>query len=75
MTANRHGLVLVSSFKQVNDYESSTRFCPCGSSITWSGFDGRLDVWMAVHGPHVNCAEVEATTSLDGERAYTGGKP
>lgn len=54
--------------EQVDDYESSTRYCPCGSSITWSGFSDDLDSWMKAHAPHAE--GFKASTSQDGRRAY-----
>lgn len=40
-----------------SDYEnSSTRYCPCGSSITWSGWGtgwNDIEDWVAVHKAHV----------------------
>lgn len=59
--------------RQRDDYNSSTRTCPCGSSITWEGIDDRLDEWMKVHGEHAadeRTEGVEQFTSDDGMRAY-----
>lgn len=55
--------------RQVDDYETSTRVCPCGASFTWAGCDDRLDEWMKIHLAHVEGAEVPATVSADGMRA------
>lgn len=46
-------------FRQVNDLDTSTRRCPCGGSITWSGCDPALQRWLAEHRPHVDTDEVE----------------
>lgn len=35
--------------EQIDNTNSSTRICVCGSQITWEGFDDRLDEWMAIH--------------------------
>jgi hypothetical protein len=59
--------------RQVNDYETSTRICPCGASITWSGWSDDLDDWMSEHAKHATGFEDE--TSVDGERAYVVVKP
>jgi hypothetical protein len=55
--------------KQFDDYESSTRVCSCGASITWEGLDDRLPAWMVEHEKHDRSA-VEAQTTADGMRAY-----
>jgi len=56
---------------QYDDYETSTRVCQCGASITWAGADSRLDVWMAEHSPHVKSKVALTTeTTVDGARAY-----
>lgn len=59
--------------RQYDDYESSTRVCPCGSSITWSGFGDRLEEWMRDHTGHVDDRVVEQVTTADGERGRTSG--
>lgn len=59
--------------RQIDDYESSTRVCSCGSSITWSGPDAALDEWMRTHGAH-DPMPVWSRTSADGERAYAKEK-
>lgn len=56
-------------FRQVDDYDSSTRYCPCGEEITWSGFDPALDRWMTEHAAHA-APEVESAVTEDGRRAY-----
>ena len=38
--------------RQYDDSDSSTRFCDCGKSFTWSGVDPELDAWMKEHEPH-----------------------
>ena len=40
--------------KQVDNEWSSTRFCPCGSSFSWSETASDLDEWMKEHKPHAN---------------------
>jgi hypothetical protein len=59
-------------FRQFDDYESSTRVCPCGARFTWSGADPALDRWMADHEPHAGPA-VDSTVTADGQRAYAAG--
>lgn len=43
---------------QFDDYETSTRTCPCGASFSWSGFDDALAAWMEKHKPHARCLAV-----------------
>ena len=38
--------------RQYDNTDSSTRFCDCGKSFTWSGVDPELDAWMKEHEPH-----------------------
>lgn len=61
----------MSKFRQVDDYDSSTRYCPCGGRITWSGADPALATWMQEHATHGQ--GVVSFTSEDGERAYASG--
>jgi hypothetical protein len=61
-------------FRQIDDYDSSTRICPCGAQITWSGFSDKLDDWVTLHEGHAGSTAVEFTISADGQRAYGAGK-
>ena len=62
-------------FHQIDDYETSTRICPCGSSVTW-GRDKLLLDWMAEHRAHVDDPEPRCETSADGMRAFAPtGRP
>lgn len=51
---------VVGGFNVAVDRDSSTISCPCGASLTWTGFDERLDPWRDVHRPHVVVAHAEA---------------
>lgn len=44
---------LLRHMTQVNERDSSTRYCSCGSSVTWEGFNwSELDPWMDIHSVH-----------------------
>jgi len=61
-------------FIQFDDYETSTRVCPCGDRFTWSGFSDRLDAWMLLHKPHAeDGVETLQVLTDDGRRAYKPG--
>lgn len=59
----------MSKFKQYDDYETSTRVCPCGERITWSGASEELEAWMKVHQRHVDDGQVVQIETEDGKRA------
>lgn len=51
------------------DYDTSTCFCPCGASITWSGGDPEYFKWKAIHEPHASDGKAEQVVTTDGMRA------
>jgi hypothetical protein len=54
--------------RQVNDLDTSTRYCPCGASFTWGDFGyAGLDPWMAIHAPHAS-GKMTSVDSEDGKR-------
>ena len=54
--------------RQYDDYETSTRVCLCGASVTWAGADNRLQAWMTIHQVHDRHPLTRIITS-DGLRA------
>jgi len=58
---------------QENNTDASTRFCPCGSSCTWSGYDRGLEDWMREHLSHSN-GYLKDQVGSDWHRVY-GEKP
>lgn len=64
----------MAGFTYHHDRDSSTAFCPCGSSLINSSFtsDDEVSRWFAKHTPHTDTKVDKHHVTEDGMREWSG---